>query len=802
MSAGDMRLIAAVSGFVIFLLSASVIQGLNDWGVTYSHTQICAIKGSTVEIHCSYTYPSRTNYGYRTVERAFWITDRWEGQLVDLRTDPEYAGRVQYSYDNNQCTLRISDVRESDRAVYKFRFMTNRPDVRYTGEPGVTLSVTGLQVQIGKISSWTSNCKSVKLKCHSSCLTDQTSYIWYKDRKKMKESGQNSSGCFYRGESTACAAREHEASLSPSLCVFDTNCNRVAYADRRICAFKGSSVDISCRHNYNYVRYKFWFNPERNHHWRDHTQPEDLTKDFHYKGRVRFRAEEERRSTLTITDLRENDSAEYHFKFTTERFELGSSSPGTTLTVTDSDLQVQVIWSSTGPRLICHSSCLPIARLSFVWYKNKTKKIQGETSTFYRGYVDPADSYSCAYQSYRSPPVYAPTVPLLKVGSPGEIMKDNSVTLTCSSDANPEVKYTWFKENQSLLSKEPELVFSSIQSSDSGEYYCTAENELGRKTSEHISINVTYAPKLPSVSVSPSDEIVEGSSVTLTCSSDANPAANYTWYKENQIILQGPESIHHFTSISSEDSGNYHCQSENHYGRVKSTSVALDVQYAPKLPSVSVSPSDEIVEGSSVNLTCSSDANPAANYTWYKEGEDSPKASGQIFTITDFRAEHSGNYYCEAQNNRGRSNSTLHLTVLAGALKSAAAGTITAVLLAIVLLAVFLWMRRKKSFTQQSSGGERPNNRAQLNMDVVYDVPPAPTIRQPEKIISSTPASASPRSRKTPSTPTVGDRLWTVETGGGLLGRGGHGLRGCTGVYCCTWIRLGGSRPLDKDELF
>ncbi|KAJ4944320.1 hypothetical protein JOQ06_012864, partial [Pogonophryne albipinna] len=41
------------------------------------------------------------------------------------------------------------------------------------------------------------------------------------------------------------------------------------------------------------------------------------------------------------------------------------------------------------------------------------------------------------------------------------------------------------------------------------------------------------APKLPSLSVSPSAEREEGSSVTLTCSSDANPAANYTWYKED-----------------------------------------------------------------------------------------------------------------------------------------------------------------------------------------------------------------------------------------------------------------------------
>uniref|UniRef100_A0A3Q4NBE6 Ig-like domain-containing protein n=1 Tax=Neolamprologus brichardi TaxID=32507 RepID=A0A3Q4NBE6_NEOBR len=84
---------------------------------------------------------------------------------------------------------------------------------------------------------------------------------------------------------------------------------------------------------------------------------------------------------------------------------------------------------------------------------------------------------------------------------------------------------------------------------------------------------------------------------------------------------------------------------------------------APKLPSVSVSPSAEIVEGSSVTLTCSSDANPAASYTWYKEDEDSPKASGHNFTITDITPEHSGSYSCVAQNNRGHHYSTLQLTV-------------------------------------------------------------------------------------------------------------------------------------------
>jgi uncharacterized protein YodC (DUF2158 family) len=71
-----------------------------------------------------------------------------------------------------------------------------------------------------------------------------------------------------------------------------------------------------------------------------------------------------------------------------------------------------------------------------------------------------------------------------------------------------------------------------------------------------------------------------------------------------------------------------------------------------------VSPSGEIEEGSSVTLSCSSDANPAANYTWFKEHEVSVKESGRNYTITHITSEHEGNYYCQAHNAIGHHNST------------------------------------------------------------------------------------------------------------------------------------------------
>ncbi|KAM7394685.1 hypothetical protein PAMP_021471 [Pampus punctatissimus] len=729
----------ALRGHEDYRSAAVLVQGQNDYGVTYTSTQICAFKGSTVDINCTYRYPSRVNDCDTTVDETFWFNKRSYNEPVNLRTESEYAGRVQYHCDKNDCTLRITDLRESDSAEYKFRFITNQPGGKFTGSPGVTLTVTDTDLQVKVIRPTVYQYYTrAELKCHSSCrLPDRSSYIWYINGQKIEtETSSSYSSYFYPPNSYSCAVKGHEDFVSLPVCARGKSCYRVNYNERSICAFRGSSVDISCSYSsYESIISSFWFSSDRRHQGQNPSQPEDLSKDSQYEGRVHVKTER-RRSTLRISDLRESDSAQYHFTFITYNFEWGSSLPGTTLTVTDTDLQVKVIRSTvyqyyTRIELMCHSSCRFPDRSSYIWYKNG-QPIKQRNIHFYPYPINPEDHYSCAlsgYESFSSPLVYAPKLPSVSVSPSGDIMLNSSVTLTCSSDANPAANYTWYKKNVNPdlqpLSKEPQLVFSSIQSSDSGEYYCTAENRLGKRTSENIFIDVKYAPKLPSVSVSPSGEIVEGSSVNLTCSSDANPAANYTWYK-NQKLLSGPEGSHHFISISSEDRGIYHCKSENQFGQSNSRNLSIDVQYAPKLPSVSVSPSGEIVEGSSVNLTCSSDANPAAKYTWYKENEESPKSSGQIFTITDVRPEHSGNYYCVSQNRRGRHNSTLYLTVVAGAWKLIVIGTTIAVLLAIIPLCVFLLI---KSSTQRYT--TKPNLDITTHIKVNLSLQRLPTQRQP-----------------------------------------------------------------------
>ncbi|XP_077936052.1 B-cell receptor CD22-like isoform X4 [Gasterosteus aculeatus] len=402
-----------------------------------------------------------------------------------------------------------------------------------------------------------------------------------------------------------------------------------------------------------------------------------------------------------------------------------TGSPGVTLSVTG--LQVQVRRSdSTWLELTCHSSCVLSDRAEYVWYKNEENIETGSSLLVSSGSTDRYSCYLIGSSGEDSPAVYGPQRPSVSVSPSAEMLEGDSVTLTCSADANPAASYTWYKEDGTsdprLLSEEPQLVFSSIQSSDSGNYSCTAENQLGRKTSDFISIDVKYGPQRPSVSASPSAEMLEGDSVTLTCSADANPAASYTWYKQDgtsdpRLLSKEPQLV--FSSIQSSDSGNYSCTAENQLGRKTSDFISINVKYGPQRPSVSVSPSAEMLEGDSVTLTCSTDANPAASYTWYKEHEDSPRASGQIFTITDFTAEHSGNYYCEAQNEMGRSNSTLLLIT-----ESAVDGTTRIIhitrwtlvsVMLIVLLLFCLWTRKKKAV---SSTTEPHESREAVEMDL------------------------------------------------------------------------------------
>ncbi|XP_029115755.1 B-cell receptor CD22-like isoform X2 [Scleropages formosus] len=273
------------------------------------------------------------------------------------------------------------------------------------------------------------------------------------------------------------------------------------------------------------------------------------------------------------------------------------------------------------------------------------------------------------------------------------------VTLTCKNTCSRNVRniYVWYRNEQYV----PNHSDNVLETEEDGMYSCALRRFWDVKAAS-VRVSVEHAPKSTSVSVSPSGDIVEGSSVTLTCnSSKANPAVDtYTWFKNGAEISQrGSMQDYDITNITSEDSGEYYCVATNTRGTGTSGVYTVNVLYSPKNTSVSVSPSGDIVEGSSVTLTCNSKANPAVDtYTWFKNGaEISQRGSWQNYNISIIRSEDSGEYHCEASNKVGTQKSNNVIFNIHG--KQAAVigsvGGITAVVVLGVLIVV-VWRSRGK----------------------------------------------------------------------------------------------------------
>ncbi|KAL1005536.1 hypothetical protein UPYG_G00060350 [Umbra pygmaea] len=711
--------------------------------VSYTNRRICVLKGSSVDISCTYV-------GYYPVTSSLWFSPkqsgRWRDMLIpeDLTTDPGYAGRVKYSDQESRryggpSTLRITDVREEDSADYRFTFKTENNFEWGQSLPGTTLSVTGLRVEVTNKGGR----QNVTLTCSSTCpLPGNPTYIWYKNGQHIDESTspQYKDSVYSNYEdSYSCAVKGHEDLHSPVVCVQGQDCSRVIYTNRRICVLKGSSVDISCTYDgYNAVTSSLWFSLKQSGRWRDTLIPEDLTTDPVYAGRVEYPDQESRRYrgpfTLRITDVIEEDSAEYRFTFKTENnFTWGQSLPGTTLTVTA--LQVDV----KSKTLTCSTTCHLPGNITYIWYKNG-QHIDESTSPQYKDsvYSNYEDSYSCAvkgHEDLHSTVVCVHGQDCNRVSYTKRricVLKGSSVDISCTYAGyyyvtsslwfSPKLSGRWrdklipedlttdpgyagrveYPDQESTGYRGPStLRITDVKEEDSAEYRFTFKTNYNFEWGQSLHGTILTVTGLQVKMTPPTCN--EGQNVTLTCSSmcSLNDNPTYTWYKKNVTSLKASGQSYSITNITSEDSGEYYCEAENEYGHLNSSNLCVDVHYSPKNTSISISLSGEIMEGSSVTLNCSSDANPPVNkYTWYKKNVASPKASGQSYNITNIRSEDSGEYYCEAENviTFGKSPAlTIIITEKKTASRTAAVGVTVVVLVLILCLSAFIWFRMKSS---------------------------------------------------------------------------------------------------------
>ncbi|XP_041959763.1 Fc receptor-like protein 5 isoform X2 [Alosa sapidissima] len=429
-------------------------------------------------------------------------------------------------------------------------------------------------------------------------------------------------------------------------------------------------------------------------------EPVNITNEPFYRNRTEYLTHSLTSSTLRIRDLREGDSREYRFWFFTHKNRF-TGVPGIHLSVTGLEVKVSTDMVTEGQHvtLTCSTTCMLSPSPPYVWYRNGqpvTHRHHGRDKDFHLSSVSTEDSghYSCAVQGHEqlTSPSVAIDVRCMHTISPqftvsranktkqthifylifftdspkntsayicGEISEGSSVTLVCSSSANPPVNtYTWFRSTgagSTRVGSGQNHSIPNVSSAHSGEYHCSAVNSVNEASSASLTLNVKYPPRSPKTVTSPSGEVVEGNSVTLTCSSEANPPVHtYTWYQRRGALSSeiGVGQNYSISNMTYGDSGAYYCQAENVKGSRNSTPIFVDVLYAPRNLSVSVSSFD-----GAITLICSCDANPPVkHYTWHKRTGTgtSQRATGRNLTL---ESAESGLYYCEAKNEVGAAES-------------------------------------------------------------------------------------------------------------------------------------------------
>ncbi|NXX03037.1 SN protein, partial [Larus smithsonianus] len=279
---------------------------------------------------------------------------------------------------------------------------------------------------------------------------------------------------------------------------------------------------------------------------------------------------------------------------------------------------------------------------------------------------------------------------------------------------------------------------------DAGLYVCSANNSYGTASSSlHLDVGGV------AIMVEPSPEVPEGTTATMTCSAIpwVGEEANYTWYKNNRWLQEGPDGSIILARVSSADTGSYRCRASGMRGSTASATLSFNVLCEcppaprgqdgaqspptcwPHLPhadpprDVSVSTFLENRSGRVGIVLCTADSHPASTIALYRRGQllasslapattpgvrVSPSHNTLRLELGAVGPEDSGEYTCVAGNPLGNATAgayfdahtlthLLAFTILAGLLMAVVC------VAALALLAVKLWPRMRKLWDWSSA---------------------------------------------------------------------------------------------------
>ncbi|XP_046563053.1 uncharacterized protein LOC124271923 [Haliotis rubra] len=261
-----------------------------------------------------------------------------------------------------------------------------------------------------------------------------------------------------------------------------------------------------------------------------------------------------------------------------------------------------------------------------------------------------------------------PTKPTLS-GPPSPVF-GGQVTLTCSStsvtvpaDHGLTLTYTWQRDNTDITVTSTGSPYTfTVTSRDSHSYRCRARESQGPESEWSQVYNMEpqygpYAVVLQPSTLSYTRREGQESVPSILCSITCKPACTYKWFKNGTSHSDGATLTLPMADRS--QTGSYKCQASNTHGTVDSSSVSVDVTYAPEATlSPTCQPHSVYVGQPNAQLICQvTAANPAVtSYIWTHNGSPISPATSREYSLSPVSRSRGGSYTCAGRNSVGTSS--------------------------------------------------------------------------------------------------------------------------------------------------
>jgi hypothetical protein len=246
--------------------------------------------------------------------------------------------------------------------------------------------------------------------------------------------------------------------------------------------------------------------------------------------------------------------------------------------------------------------------------------------------------------------------------STSEVLCEGGGTnLQISVQGTTPISYTWYK-NQSIVSGaiSSSLIISNADTSDIGNYYCTATNLCSSVNSANILMTINSAP---SITYQPAtSSICENQSGLFNVTASGTSPLSYQWYSGAGAISGATSSSYLIPQVATSNSGSYYVKVTNDCGNITSNSATLTVKNNVSL--TAQSSSKTVCAGGSTSFSVTASGSTPITYQWYKNNLPLQSETNYLLNLSSIDTSNAATYHVIASNscNSIQSNSMI-LTV-------------------------------------------------------------------------------------------------------------------------------------------